>query len=53
MSRNIVILALKLVNIWQFDSILEHFLHLGQKRVTMETRNLKYDMTKTFPPSIG
>ena len=49
MSLNIIILALKLANIWHFDPVLEHFLHLGQNRVTMETRNLKYDMTRTFP----
>ena len=53
MPLNIIILALKLANIWHFDPVLEHFLHLGQNRVTMETRNLKYDMTITFPPSIG
>ena len=49
MSLNIIILALKVANIWHSDPILEHFLHLGQKCVTMETRNLKYDMTRTFP----
>ena len=53
MSLNIIILALKLANIWHFYPILEHFLHLGQKYLTMETRNLKYDMTRMFPPSIG
>ena len=53
MSLNIIILALKLANIWHSDPILEHFLHLGQKCITMEIRNLKYDMTRTFPPSIG
>ena len=53
MSLNIVILAFKLANIWHFDPVLEHFLHLGQNRVTMETRNLKYDMTRTFHSSIG
>ena len=49
MSLNIVILALKLANIWHFDPILEHLLHLGQKCVTMETRNLQYGITRTFP----
>ena len=52
MSLNIIILALKLANIWHSDPILEHFLgqkHLGQKCVTMETKSLKYDMTRTFP----
>ena len=53
MSLNIVILALKLANIWHFDPILEHLLHLGQKCVTVETRNLQYGITRTFPPSIG
>ena len=50
MSLNIIILALKLANIWHSDPILEHFLHLGQKCITMKTGNLKYDMTRTnFP----
>ena len=53
MSLNIIILALKLENIWHSYPILEHFLRLGQKCVTMETRNLKYDIKRTFPPSIG
>ena len=53
MSLNIIILALKLANICHSDPILEHFLHLGQKDIPMETRNLKDDMTRTFPPSIG
>ena len=53
MSLNIMILALKLANIWHSDPILEHLLHLGQKCVTMETRNLQYGITRTFPPSIG
>ena len=50
MSLNIIILAPKLANIWNSDPILEHFLHLGQKCITIESRNLKYDMTRTFPP---
>ena len=40
-----------MANIRHFDLILEHLLHSGQKCVTMETRNLKYDITRTFPPS--
>ena len=52
-SLNTDTLTLKLADIRHFDLIFEHLLHLGQKCVTMETRNLKYDMTKTFPPSIG
>ena len=52
-SLNIVILALKLAKFWHFDPILGHFLDLSKNRLTMETRNLKYDMTITFPPSIG
>ena len=39
--------------IWHFDQILEHLLHLGQKCITMETRNLQYGITRTFPSSIG
>ena len=53
MSLNIVTFALKLAKFWHFDPILGHFLHLSKNRLTMETRNLKYDMTGTFPPSIG
>ena len=53
MSLNIVIFALKLAKFSHFDPILGHFLHLSQNRLTMETRNLKYDMTRTFPQSIG
>ena len=48
-SLNIVILILKLANIWQFDPILRHLLCLGQKPVTMETSNIKYEMTRRFP----
>ena len=51
-SLNIDILPLKVANIWHFDLILEHLLHSAQKGVAMETRNLKYDITRTFPPSI-
>ena len=50
---NIDTLALKVANIRHFDSILEHLLHLGKKCVTMETKNLKYDITGTFLLSIG
>ena len=53
MSLNIVIFALKLAKFWHFDPILLHFLYLSKNRLTIETRNLKYDMTITFPPSIG
>ena len=53
MSLNIVILALKLAKVWHIDPILGHYLYLSKNRLTMETRNLKYDMTRTFPPSIG
>ena len=53
MSLNIVIFALKLATFWHFDPILGHFLHLSKNRLTMETINLKYDMTITFAPSIG
>ena len=53
MSLNIVIFALKLAKFWHFDPILGHFLNLSKNWLTMETRNLKYDMTRTFPPSIG
>ena len=53
MSLNIVSFALKLAKFWHFDPILGHFLNLSKNRLTMETRNLKYDMTRTFPPSIG
>ena len=53
MSLNIVIFALKLAKFLHFDPILGHFLDLSKNRLTMETRNLKYDMTITFPPSIG
>ena len=53
MSLNIVIFALKLAKFWHFDPILGHFLHLNKNRSTMETRNLKDDMTRTFPPRIG
>ena len=49
MSLNIVILA----KFWYFDPILGDFLHLNKNRSTMETRNLKYDMTRTFLPSIN
>ena len=50
---NVVILVRKQVNIWHFDQILELSLHLGQKCVTMETRNLQCGIIRTFPPSIG
>ena len=53
MSQNIVIFALKMAKFWHFDPILGHFLNLSKNRLTMKTRNLKYDMTRTFPPSIG
>ena len=53
MSLNIVIFALKLPKFCHLNPILGHFLHLSKNRLTMETRNLKYDMTITFPPSIG
>ena len=53
MSLNIVISTLKVAKFWHFDPILGHFLHLSKNQLTMETRNLKYDMTITFPPSIG
>ena len=53
MSLNIVIFALKLTTFWHFDPIYGHFLHLSKNRLTMETRNLKHDMTITFPRSIG
>ena len=53
MSQNIVIFALKLAKFWHFDPILGHFLNLSKNRLTMKTRNLKYDMTRKFPPSIG
>ena len=52
-SLNIDTLSLKMADIQNFDIILEHLLHLSHKKVTMETRNLKYEMTRTFPPSIG
>ena len=52
-SLNTDTLTLILADIRHFDLIFEHLLHLGQKCVTMETRNLKYDMTRMFPPSIG
>ena len=52
-TLNIGTLALKVANIQDFYIILEHLLHLDHKSVTMETRNLKYDMTRTFPPSTG
>ena len=47
-SLNIDTEALKVSNNQRFDLILEHLLHLGQKCVTMETRNLKHDMTRTL-----
>ena len=53
MSLIIVTFALELAKFWHFDPILGHFLHLSKNRLTMETRNLKYDMTIIFPPSIG
>ena len=53
MSLNIVVFALKLGKFWHFDPILGHFLHLSKNGLTKETRNLKYDMTITFPPRIG
>ena len=53
MPLNIVIFALKLAKFWHFDTILRHFLHLSKNRLTMETRKLKYDITITFPLSIG
>ena len=53
MSLNIVIFALKLAKFWHFDPILGHFLHLSKNQLTTENRNLNYDMTRTFPPSIG
>ena len=46
-------LPLKVANIRHFDLILENLLLSGQKCVTMKTRNLKYDITRMFPPSIG
>ena len=52
-SLNIDTLPLKLANIWHFDLILEHLLHLDQKCVTMETRNLKHDKNRSFPLIIG
>ena len=52
-SLNIVIFARKLAKFWHFDPILGHFLHLSKNQLTMETRILKYDMKRTFPPSIG
>ena len=52
-SLNIDTLPLKLANIWHFDLILEHLLHLDQKCVTMETRNLKHDKSRRFPLIIG
>ena len=51
MSLNTDTLTPKLADIRHFDLSLEHLLILGQKCVTMETRNLKYDITRTFPPS--
>ena len=51
-SLNTDTLTPKLADIRHFDLILEHLLLLGQKCVTMETRNLKYDITRTIPPSI-
>ena len=53
MSLNIVIFTLKLAKFWHFDPILGHFLHLNKNWSTIETRNLKYNMTRTFRPSIG
>ena len=53
MSLNIVIFAPKLAKVWHIDPILGHFLHLSKNLLTMETRNIKYDMTRTFPLSIG
>ena len=53
MSLITVIFALKLAKFWHFETILGHFLHFSKNRLTMETRNLKYDMTIIFPPSIG
>ena len=52
---NIVILVLNLVNIGHFDPILRHLLMLclGQKQVTMETKNIKYDMVRRFPLIMG
>ena len=52
-SLCIVIFAPKLAKFWHFDPILGHFLNLSKNRLIMATRNLKYDMTRTFPPSIG
>ena len=51
MSLNIVIFALKLAKVLHFDPNFTTLLKFKQK--TMETRNLKYDMTGTFPPCIG
>ena len=45
-----VILPFKLTNILHFDLIFGHLLCLGQKYITMETRNFKYGMTPSFPP---
>ena len=53
MSLSIFIFALKLAKRWHLEPILGHFLNLSKNRLIMETRNLKYDMTRTFPPSIG
>ena len=53
MSLNIIIFALKLAKFWHFDPILGHFLNVSKNHLTMETRNLKYDMTRTFHPGIG
>ena len=53
MSLNIVIFAIKLAKVWHIDPIVGHFLYLSKTLLNMETRNIKYDMTRTFPPSIG
>ena len=50
---NIVFLANKLAKILLFDPILGLFIRLGQKQVTIETKNLKYDMIRIFPLIIG
>ena len=46
-------MVLKQANIWHFYPILEHLLHLDQKCVTMETRNLKPDNIGRFQLVIG
>ena len=50
---NRVFSANKLAKILSFDPILGHFIRLGQKYVTIETRNLKPDMIRRFPLITG